>query len=811
MKPLGGIGVILIVHEESSSRALYTIVPIPNAMKTHALQELFTFKSIFDGLEDAVICHDLDLTITNWNSAAERLFGYTRHEAIGQSVFKLMTGPQYEEQDDMVKDLITKGRNVTQFYTIRKTNTGEELPVSITISPITNEKGEVIGGSQIIRNITSEKLAQEQQAMLAAIIAGSEDAIISKTLEGIITSWNKGAQAIFGYEADEVIGRHVTMLMPTDKLHEEDYIISNVRQGKKIEHFQTLRLAKDGTLIPISLTVSPVTDQAGNIIGVSKIARNITAQTVADEKQAALAAIVESSDDAIISKNLDGIITTWNTGAENIFGYKEDEAIGKHISLLLPRERLQEEDVIIGKIKAGEKVDHFQTVRLRKDGTELQVSLTISPIRKSDGTIIGASKVARDITAHRAAEQALEKQAERLLILNSIGKSISEKLEVDAILQKVTDATTQLTGAAFGAFFYNKTDTEGESYMLYSLSGAPREAFEKFGVPRNTAVFHMTFSGEGVVRVDDITKDPRYGKMGPHYGMPKGHLPVVSYLAVPVISLSGNVIGGLFFGHPEPGVFLPEHEDLVVNVASQAAIALDNSKLFEEVLDLNRKKDEFIAMASHELKTPLTSMNGFLQILQRTAPEGMNKHFLDKTSRQLEKLNILVNDLFDISKVQAGKLQFDFEDFDLGLLIREICDTFEHSTPGHQFVCELEPNLLISGDQIRLEQVLTNLIANAVKYAPESPQINIAAKNKGKEIVVGVTDNGPGISKENQAHIFTQFYRVRDRDRHISGLGLGLYITREIVERHGGRIWVESEPGKGASFLFTIPRDRTEH
>jgi signal transduction histidine kinase len=256
---------------------------------------------------------------------------------------------------------------------------------------------------------------------------------------------------------------------------------------------------------------------------------------------------------------------------------------------------------------------------------------------------------------------------------------------------------------------------------------------------------------------------------------------------------------------------LPEHEDLVVNVASQAAISLDNSKLFEEVLDLNRKKDEFIAMASHELKTPLTSMNGFLQILQRTAPEGMNKHFLDKTSRQLEKLNVLVNDLFDISKVQAGKLQFYFDELDLGLLIREICETFEHSTPDHQFVCELEPGLLINGDQIRLEQVLTNLIANAVKYAPESPQINIAAKNKGNEIVVAVTDHGNGISKENQAHIFTQFYRIRDSDRHISGLGLGLYITREIVERHGGRIWVESELGKGASFLFTIPRDRKEN
>lgn len=777
-------------------------------MDNSALRQLFTFKSIFDGLEDAVICHDLDLAITNWNAAAERLFGYAAGEIIGQSVLQLMAATQYDQQKEMLRDLLLNGRSISQIYALRTIRDGSEIPVAITLSPISNDDGTIIGASQIIRDVSSEKLAQEQQAILAAIISGSEDAIISKTLEGIITSWNEGAQYIFGYEADEVIGKHITILMPPDRLHEEDFIISNVRQGQRIEHFQTLRLAKDGRLIPISLTVSPVRDSNGKIIGVSKIARNITVQTLADEKQAALAAIVESSDDAIISKNLDGVITTWNTGAEQIFGYTEAEAIGKHITMLLPADRLQEEDHIIGKIKAGEKVDHFQTVRLRKDGTLLQVSLTISPIRKSDGTIIGASKVARDITAHRLAENALEKQAQRLLILNSIGKSISEKLDVDAILQKVTDATTQLTGAAFGAFFYNKIDSEGESYMLFSLSGAPREAFEKFGMPRNTAVFHPTFSGESVVRVDDITKDPRYGKMAPHFGMPKGHLPVVSYLAVPVVSLSGEVIGGLFFGHPQAGVFLPEHEDLVVNVASQAAVALDNSKLFEEVMALNKRKDEFIAMASHELKTPLTSMSGFLQILQRSAPEGMSRHFLDKTARQLEKLTVLVNDLFDISKVQAGKLQFYFEKFDLGLLIREVCDTFEQSTPDHDFECELEPGLLISGDQIRLEQVLTNLIGNAVKYAPESRSIDISARSQGKEVIVAVTDHGEGISKESQLHIFSQFYRVRDRDRHISGLGLGLYITREIIERHGGRIWVESEPGKGASFLFSLPREQ---
>jgi PAS domain S-box-containing protein len=773
-------------------------------MDSNSLHQLFTFKSIFDGLEEAVICHGPDLTVTNWNNAAERLFGFRKEEILGQSVFVLMTETYFQEQQDMADDLF-RGGNIHHFTTFRKRKDGEQIPVSLTLSPIKDEDGNVIGASQIIRDISQQRLADEQQARLASIIEGSEDAIISKTLEGIITSWNKGAEAIFGYKAAEVLGKHITILMPPDKVHEEDYIISNVSQGKKIEHYQTIRISKDGTRIPISLTVSPIRDREGNIIGVSKIARNITARKVADEKQATLAAIVESSDDAIVSKTLEGIILTWNKGAENIFGYDESEAVGKHISLLIPADRLDEEDRIINSIKSGKKIDHYQTIRVRKDGKKIEVSLTVSPIRNNDGGIIGASKVARDITTAKEAEIALQKYSQKLLILNEIGKSISEQLDVDVILQKVTDATTQLTDAAFGAFFYNKIDEKGESYMLYTLSGVDRKAFEKFGMPRNTAVFHPTFSGEGVVRVDDITRDPRYGKMAPHFGMPKGHLPVVSYLAVPVISASGNVIGGLFFGHPEPGIFLEEHEDLVVNVASQAAIALDNSKLFEEVSTLSRKKDEFIALASHELKTPLTSMSGFLQILQRTSPEGVNRQFVDKAIRQLEKLTILVNDLFDISKVQSGKLEFYFEPFDMANLIREVCETMAHAVPDHQFVYELGENLMVEGDKIRLEQVIVNLLTNAIKYAPKSQKIDVSATNINNEIIVSVKDYGDGIGKTDQTNIFTRFYRIRDKNRHISGLGLGLFITKEIIERHGGRIWVESEPGQGATFKFNIP------
>lgn len=337
------------------------------------------------------------------------------------------------------------------------------------------------------------------------------------------------------------------------------------------------------------------------------------------KKQAILAAIIDSSDDAIISKTLDGIITSWNAAAQRMFGYQESEVIGKHISLLIPGDRQQEEEMIIDRIRKGLRVQHFQTLRLTRSGDLIPISLTISPIRASDGTIVGASKIARDITAQVRAEEEIRQHTQTLELLLSVGGAISEKLDLQSILQKVTDITTRLTGAEFGAFFYNQVNTKGETYTLYTLSGAPREAFEHFQPPRNTAVFNMTFSGEGILRSPDITRDFRYGKNPPYFGMPPGHLPVVSYLAVPVTNLAGVTVGGLFFGHSRPDMFTADHERLVAAIAQQAATAIDNANLYEEIKVLNIRKDEFIGVAGHELRTPITTIKGYLQLTRAIA------------------------------------------------------------------------------------------------------------------------------------------------------------------------------------------------
>lgn len=255
--------------------------------------------------------------------------------------------------------------------------------------------------------------AQTAKRYLAAIVDSSDDAIISKTLDGVITSWNSAAERIFGYKVDEAVGQHISLIIPKNRLDEEYVIIGKVRAGQRIDHFETLRCAKDGTLVDVSLTISPIHDDDGHVIGASNVARDIRVSKAAERTSAYLAAIVESSDDVIVSKNLDGIITSWNAAAQRVFGYTPEEAIGRHITLIIPPDKFEEEYGILAKVKAGKRVEHFETVRRAKDGSLVDISVTVSPILDTRGRIIGASKVARDISERKRIEAQLEESNRR--------------------------------------------------------------------------------------------------------------------------------------------------------------------------------------------------------------------------------------------------------------------------------------------------------------------------------------------------------------------------------------------------------------
>ncbi|WP_084182817.1 PAS domain S-box protein [Nevskia soli] len=273
--------------------------------------------------------------------------------------------------------------------------------------PVFTATGVFAGAFNLLLDITDYKEADELRGRLTAIIRSSDDAIISKSLDGIITSWNNGAERLFGYTAEEAVGRPVTMLIPEDRIDEEPEVLARIRRGETIDHYETIRRRKDGSMINISLTVSPMTNTQGQIVGASKIARDISERKDADHARNMLAAIVQSSDDAIISKDLKGIITSWNRGAQRLFGYTALEAVGRSITMLIPPERIKEEPHVLSRIVRGESIEHFETVRRHKSGALLDISLTVSPIINAQGKIIGASKIARDISERKRAEKAL--------------------------------------------------------------------------------------------------------------------------------------------------------------------------------------------------------------------------------------------------------------------------------------------------------------------------------------------------------------------------------------------------------------------
>ncbi|HYK54780.1 MAG TPA: PAS domain S-box protein, partial [Candidatus Eremiobacteraceae bacterium] len=437
----------------------------------------------------------------------------------------------------------------------------------------------------------------ESAARLAAFASITDEALIATDEQGAVNEWNAAAERLFGYSADEMLGRPFSSVVTLPD--------SSSNPARSI---QISAARKDGRPIAMSLSIAPVRRANGTADGTIYIARDLDARARAIRAVKHLAAIVESSDDAIVSKDLNGIIVSWNEAAERMFGYTAEEAIGRSIRMVIPADRQAEEDDVLARIRRGDRLDHFETIRQRKDGSRFAISLTVSPLLDDDGRVIGASKIARDISDQKR----LETERTRLLLeaehnaatterLNEFAIKVASALDRDTVVQAVTDAGTELTTAAFGAFFYNIDDDAGDSLVLYTLSGVAREAFSQFPMPRNTAVFERTFRGQGPVRSGDITKDPRYGHNYPNRGMPPGHLPVRSYLAVPVKTRSGEVLGGLLFGHPETNRFTEQHERLAVATAAWASVALENSRLYLGLQDANRLKDEFLATLSHEL------------------------------------------------------------------------------------------------------------------------------------------------------------------------------------------------------------------
>ncbi len=394
--------------------------------------------SIVNSSDDAIDSKTLDGVITSWNPAAERMYGYSAEEILGKNI-SMLSHPDRPEEMDEILEKIRKGERVEHYETVRVRKDGRRISISLSVSPILDDAGKVLGVSSIARDIT-----ERATTLLASIVYSSDDAIDSKTLDGNITTWNPAAEQMYGYSADEILGKNISMLSHPDRPEEMDEILQKIRNGERVEHYETVRVRKDGRRISISLTVSPILDTTGKVVGVSSIARDVTERTGATKTL--LASIVNSSDDAIDSKTLDGIITSWNPAAEQMYGYSADEILGKNISILSHPDRPEEMAEILEKIRNGGRVEHYETVRVRKDGKTISISLTVSPILDETGKIVGVSSISRDITERKRADEQLRaaSQYARSLIEASLDPLVT--ISPEGKITDVNEATIKVTG-----------------------------------------------------------------------------------------------------------------------------------------------------------------------------------------------------------------------------------------------------------------------------------------------------------------------------------------------------------------------------
>lgn len=469
----------------------------------------------------------------------------------------------------------------------------------------------------------------------------------------------------------------------------------------------------------------------------------------------------------------------------------------------------------------------------RLDGTLGWILSRAIPLKDAKGNIIEWFGTATDVTARKRVEERLREETRVQELLGKVSHAlVAAQLDTERVVQAATDAATEISGAAFGAFFYNVKNEQGESYTLYTLSGIPRAAFARFPQPRNTPIFGPTFRGEGVVRSSDITADPRYGHNAPYRGMPEGHPPVRSYLAVPVKTVSGQVLGGLFFAHPQPGVFDERAERLVLAIAAQAAVAFDNARLHqasqreverrkraeEELSNADRRKDEFLAMLAHELRNPLSPIMTAGELLSRTVGEDSRSRMAtEMIRRQTIQLTRLVDDLLDVSRVTQGRIQLQRRPVDLASIIAQAIETVEPQLRAKQHrlstTAETYELLYVSGDHARLVQCVANVLTNSIKYTDRGGEIRVQSRAEGDSVVIEITDTGVGISPELLPKVFDLFVQSdRTLDRAQGGLGIGLAVVKRLIEMHMGQVTARSPGlGGGSTFEIRLPRIARPH
>jgi PAS domain S-box-containing protein len=687
------------------------------------------------------------------------------------------------------------------------------------------EHGIVVYFTDVSAHVLAQEALRESEARLRAAFNQAAVGMAQAELNGKFEQVNQRMADILGYTPEELCQRTFMDITHPDDRAATSAKVRQLLAGEIPDYALEKRyLCKDGRMVWSRTTVTLLKDASGQPRRFIGVVEDITERKQAEESIRESAARLDLALAAgklgNWSWNVENDIVTFSPRGCEIFGLPPKTPV----TWTQVREYLHKDDRERARLAVEQalatKTDYSVEYRVnRPSGERCWVLATGQGVYDRNGRVTSMIGVVQDITERKNVEEALREEYIVTEQLNDVARAIATELDVGKIVQLITDAGTRITRAQFGAFFYNVLDEKGGSYMLYALSGVPREAFSKFPMPRATGLFGPTFRGEGVIRLDDVRKDSRFGHNAPYHGMPAGHLPVVSYLAVPVISRSGKVLGGLFFGHSEPGIFTTRDEKIIIGVAAQAAAAMDTAQAYqaEQVAraaaeQANLAKDHFLAALSHELRTPLTPVLALLSNLcdDASLPPAV-LHDLETMRRNVELEARLIDDLLDLTRVSRGKLELHPARVSIGQVIEDAIETCQVELKARRLTLTREianPQQTILVDGARITQILWNLLKNAIKFTPEGGHITVRAElgsyDDGQLLTIEVQDNGKGIDPEHLQRLFKAFEQGdRQITRQFGGLGLGLAISRAIAESHHGTLIAKS-PGLGHGSTFTL-------
>ena len=740
---------------------------------------------------DAVITTDVDARVTYLNEVAESLTGWAQRDALGQpldAVFRIVNEATREPVESPAARVLRHGVVVgLANHTVLIRKDGDERAIDDSAAPIRDERGRVSGCVLIFRDVTAQRRVERDQAsqlltarFLAAIVESSDDAIISKSLQGIIQSWNAAAQRLFGYTAEEAVGRHISLVIPAERIAEEDQIIASLKAGQRVDHFETERVRRDGKRILVSLTISPIKDEAGRVIGASKIVRDITERRqAADRERELLAQAAEANAKfrAFFEQGLlfagimdvDGTIIEANPLSVEGCGFARDQVVGKPFwdgPWWSPSPDLVERIRTASAQAAAGQTFRAEMPYFIGDGSERVIDITILPIRDESGRVVFLVPSGTDITDRRRAE--------------------ADRERFVTIIENSTDfiGICDLNGVPF---FINRAGLE--MVGLDSIAQARRTPVREFFFPEDQSKIVDQFlpavleRGHGEIEIRF-----RHFKSG-----------AARWMAYKVLTLND--------AHGQPSAFATVSQD----VTEQKRLEDHLRRLAADLSEADRRKNEFLATLAHELRNPLAPMSNMLEVLKRAgADREVRARAQGTLERQLGQLVRLVDDLLDLNRITHNRLELRQSRVEISAAIQQAVEACRPllDDAGHELRVSLpaEP-LYLHADAARLAQVFGNLLNNSCKYTPPGGAIGVTAARAGSDVVVTVTDTGSGIPPDKLGSIFDMFTQVDpSMDRTQGGLGIGLTLVKRLVEMHGGSVEARSAgAGRGSEFVVRLP------